>query len=92
MVAGPFGHETGHVVHAQRMTNPVTPTSKFRRASLIFVLYTTTLDCKDKETFRTQDRTQDFEDGQVEATFWRGHCDLTSGTVSKILVLNERYG
>ena len=87
MVAGPFGHETGHVVHAQRMTNPVTPTSKFRRASLIFVLYLTTLVCKGLRT-----ELKVLRKGQVEAAFWRGHCDLTSGTVSKILVLNERCG
>ena len=39
-----------------------------------------------------KDRNEDFEGGQVESTFSRGRCDITSGTISKILVLNERYG
>ena len=34
----------------------------------------------DKDSFITQDRNDDFECGQVESTFSRGPCDLTSGT------------
>ena len=36
-----------------------------------------------KDSFITQDRNEDFEGGQVESTFSQGHCDLTSGTISK---------
>ena len=36
-----------------------------------------------KDSFITQDRNEDFEGGQVESTFSRGHRDLTSGTISK---------
>ena len=43
-----------------------------------------------KDSFITQDRNEDFEGGQVESTFSRGHSDLT-GTQFKILVPNERY-
>ena len=45
-----------------------------------------------KDSFIAHDRNEDFEGGQVEDTFWRAHCDLSSGTISKILVPNERYG
>ena len=38
---------------------------------------------KAKDSFITQDRNEDFEGGQVESTFSQGHCDLTSGTISK---------
>ena len=41
--------------------------------------------------YYTQDRNYDFEGGQVESTFSRGPCDLTSGTISK-KVRNERCG
>ena len=36
-----------------------------------------------KDSFITQDRNEDFEGGQVKSTFSQGHCDLTSGTISK---------
>ena len=45
-----------------------------------------------EDGFIAQDRNEDFEGGQIEATFSSGHCDLTSDTISKILLLNERYG
>ena len=36
-----------------------------------------------KDSFITQDRNEDFVGGQLESTFSQGHCDLTSGTISK---------
>ena len=45
-----------------------------------------------KDSFIAQDRNEDFEGGQVESTFSRGCCDLTSGIISKKWVPNERYG
>ena len=32
--------------------------------------------CRDKDSFSTQDRNEDFEGEQVESTFSRGQCDL----------------
>ena len=44
-----------------------------------------------KDSFITQDRDEDFMGRQVESTFSQGHCDQTSGTISKIGAKNERY-
>ena len=39
--------------------------------------------CIAKDSFISQDRNEDFVGGQLESTFSQGHCDLTSGTISK---------